>query len=90
MKISNLLNLFIGIIIIALIAYAVHNILEDATEPKNSNNTIVLEKCVTKLLYMHQVQLYCVDNNIYVDFDKIDSMYSKEELEVQEYINALP
>ena len=49
----------------------------------------IQEKAISKSLYKQQVLLYCTENQIYIDINKIDSMYLAVEPKVQGLLNAL-
>jgi hypothetical protein len=48
----------------------------------------IQEKAISKELYKQQVMLYCIEKQIYIDVDKIDSMYMVVDPKVQQLLNA--
>ena len=61
---------------------------ENSIDEKRKYLTIQ-EKAISKSLYKQQVLLYCTENQIYIDINKIDSMYLAVEPKVQGLLNAL-
>jgi len=48
---------------------------------------IIYEKTISMKIYKIQVIRYCAENKIYIDFNKIDSMYYEEDPRVGNFIN---
>jgi len=100
MKAIKILAWFVFCVILG---YLLGYVLDTTTKIKPSRNsaednylgikaneiTILQEKAISKEIYRLQVIKYCSNNEIFIDVNKIDSMYFEEEPEVQILLNQI-